>query len=116
MEIAGRHFSGQHAAVRDGEVYIFGGSSDFSCQIYDDVARYDPSTDEWTVLPSQMTVERKGVGSALLGDQLYIFGGHRCSPAGQCPGVGVVTPGQIPNCPIAGAGTNEVGEFVPFTP
>lgn len=109
MILSGRHFSGQHATVRGNYTYVFGGSIGFSCEIYDDVAVYDTTADAWRLLDSTMTIERKSIGSAVVGNQLFIFGGQSCNPAGECPGIH--EPGTIPNCPIRGAGTTEVGTF-----
>lgn len=108
MPLSGRHFSGQHAAVRSPYIYVFGGSNDYSCCIWDDVARYDTETDTWTTLTDTLTVERKSVGSAVLGDELWIFGGVKKSEEDQCPGDGSCPEG----CGSKGAGTNEKGEFL----
>jgi hypothetical protein len=112
MVLSGRHFSGQHTAVRDDRyIYVFGGSIDFSCEIYNDIGVYDVQADEWELSESTMLIERKSCGSTLAGDELYIFGGLRCDPQGQCTGLTTCTGGD-PGCAKVGAGTNEVGTFV----
>ncbi len=112
MPLAGRHFSGQHAAARGDQIYVFGGSTGFSCTIFDDVARLDTTTGLWEILPATLTIERKSVGSALLGDELYVFGGLSCDPVLGCSALDECNHiGQVPDCPHAGAGANEVGVF-----
>ncbi len=110
MILEGRHFSGQHAFVYGMKIYVFGGSTDFSCMIYDDIASYDPDTNFWELLDTRMTVERKSVGSTLLGNQIYIFGGMSCNPPGECTGLPSCI-GQD-QCAVRGAGNDEVGIFI----
>ncbi len=113
MALAGRHFSGQHAVSRGQFIYVFGGATDFSCYIFDDVARYDTVSDTWEVLTDTMTVERKSTGAAVRGDELVVFGGHTCLPVGECAdNEDCGEFGQIPSCPFLGAGYNEVGTFL----
>ena len=107
----GRHYSGQHAQARGQYVYVFGGATGFSCVMFDDVARFDTSDHSWEILPDPMTTERKGIGSVIHQDQLYVFGGISCPEQG-CDGDACDHPGTIPNCPFTGAGTNEIGTFV----
>ena len=112
MPLSGRHFSGQHAAVRGDHIYVFGGATGFGCTVFDDIARLDTAVMTWEVLQSTLTRERKSVGAAVLGDELYVFGGMTCDPVLGCAELNECDhQGQIPNCPHAGAGDNEVGVF-----
>ncbi len=111
MPLYGRHFLGQHAAARGQYVYVFGGATGFSCVIFDDVARFDSGDGSWEMLPEPMTTERKGVGSAIYDDQLFVFGGISCPEEG-CDDDACDHPGTIPNCSFIGAGANEIGTFV----
>lgn len=88
MSLEGRHFSGQHTAVRGKYVYLFGGATDHSDEIFDDVAVYDTEADKWMTLDNKMTRERKSTGAVVSGDTLYVFGGITCDPPGVCPGEG----------------------------
>lgn len=88
MSLDGRHFSGQHTAVRGKYVYLFGGATDHSDRIFDDVAVYDTEVDKWMTLDNRMTRERKSTGAVVSGDTLYVFGGITCDPPGVCPGEG----------------------------
>jgi N-acetylneuraminic acid mutarotase len=76
MPLDGRHFSGQNACVRDNRyIYVYGGATDFSDKIFDDVAVYDTKTDQWKILDTHLTMPRKDIASAVIDDQLWIFGG-----------------------------------------
>ncbi|MFH1829402.1 MAG: Ig-like domain-containing protein [Pseudomonadota bacterium] len=76
MSLPGRHFSGQHAVARQGRyIYVYGGATDMSATKFKDIAVYDVEANEWQTLTNTMTVERKSVGSAMLGDKLYVAGG-----------------------------------------
>ena len=88
MSLDGRHFSGQHTAVRGKYVYVFGGATDHSDEIFDDVAVYDTEADKWMTLANRMTRERKSTGAVVSSDTLYVFGGLTCDPPGVCPGEG----------------------------
>ena len=79
--------------------------------IFDDVARFDSGDGSWEMLPEPMTTERKGVGSAIYDDQLFVFGGISCPEEG-CDDDACDHPGTIPNCSFIGAGANEIGTFV----
>ncbi len=85
MPLAGRHFSGQHTAVRGKYIYVFGGAAALSSNIFDDIAVYDTETDTWLVLDEKLTIERKSTGATVLLDKLWIFGGITCEPKGKCP-------------------------------
>ena len=111
MPLAGRHFSGQHAVDRGQYIYVFGGATDFSCCVFDDVGRYDTVTDTWKLLTDHLVVERKGTGALVHGDYLYVYGGLKAVSEEQCP-----DDGSCPeNCGIAGVGTNEIGTFITDT-
>jgi len=88
MPLAGRHFSGQHTAVRGKYVYVFGGATSLSKKIFDDVAIYDTETNTWKLLDTRMTRERKSTGATVSGAKLWIFGGLVCNPPGKCPSDG----------------------------
>ena len=76
MPLDGRHFSGQNACVRqDRYIYVYGGATDFSETIFDDVAVYDTKTDEWKKLDTHLTMPRKDIASSVVNDQLWIFNG-----------------------------------------
>ncbi len=111
MPLHGRHFSVQHAASRGQYVYVYGGATGFSCVIFDDVARFDTTDETWEVLGTAMTKERKGIGSVIHDDQLFVYGGITCPDEG-CDDDACDHPGTIPNCGFTGAGTNEIGTFV----
>jgi len=113
MALEGRHFSGQHAAVRDEFIYVFGGSTDFSCTIYKDIAVYDTENNQWGTLDNTMTLERKSIGSTVVGDRLYIFGGLTCDPEGECSSTEQCQDHDA-TCNKAGAGTEEYGSFSAF--
>lgn len=69
--------SGMGWATYRGKVYIAGG------EIYDShmfaairaVEAYDPATNQWSILPPMPTA-RHGVNVAVIGDRLYVIGGH----------------------------------------
>ena len=107
MPFVGRHFSGQHAITRGDSIYLFGGASDFSCCTYDDVARYDTTSDTWTLLTDRLTAPRKSVGAVIHEDELLVYGGIRALD-GQCTDKGACDE----TCEATGVGTNEIGTFV----
>ncbi len=69
--------SGMGWATYEGKIYVVGG------QIYDRevfgairaVEAYDPATNTWSFLPNMFTA-RHGVNVAIIGDKLYVIGGH----------------------------------------
>ena len=69
--------SGMGWATYKGRIYVVGG------QIYDRevfgairaVEAYDPATNAWAILPNMFTA-RHGVNVAIIGDKLYVIGGH----------------------------------------
>ena len=69
--------SGMGWAMYRGKIYIVGG------EIYDAhmfaairaVEAYDPATNQWSILPPMPTA-RHGVNVAVIGDRLYVIGGH----------------------------------------
>jgi N-acetylneuraminic acid mutarotase len=69
--------SGMGWATRDGKIYVAGG------ELYDRhffavvraVHVYDPATNSWGALP-QMPTARHGVNVAIVGNRLYVIGGH----------------------------------------
>ena len=76
MPLAGRHFSGQNACVRQNRyIYVYGGATDFSETIFDDIAVYDTKTDKWKILDTHLTMPRKDLASSVVNNQLWIFNG-----------------------------------------
>lgn len=66
-------------AVLDNFLYALGGhdapaSQDCSRQ-FDSVERYNPNTDQWTMVAPMINC-RDAVGAACLGDRLYAIGGY----------------------------------------
>ena len=88
MPVDGRHFSGQHTFVKGQYIYVFGGATSLSNNIFDDVAVYNTETDTWEVLDGKLTAKRKSVASAFDGKRLWIFGGISCKPPDKCPSQG----------------------------
>ena len=71
--------SGVGVTVLDGFLYAVGGhdapaSQDTSRQ-FDSVERYNPKTDEWTMLAPMLNC-RDAVGASWLGDSIYAVGGY----------------------------------------
>ena len=56
-------------------IVIFGGASDFSKKVFGNVDLFDPATRSWKELPPLPT-PRKSSASAIVGDGLYVIGGH----------------------------------------
>lgn len=70
---------GVGVAVLDNFLYAMGGhdapaSQDCSRQ-FDSVERYNPNTDQWTMVAPMINC-RDAVGAACLGDRLYAIGGY----------------------------------------
>ena len=70
---------GVGVAVLDNFLYALGGhdapaSQDCSRQ-FDSVERYNPNTDQWTMVAPMINC-RDAVGAACLGDRLYAIGGY----------------------------------------
>ncbi len=76
----GRHFSGQGAVAIGSRIVVFGGATDFSKTIYARVEILDTATGTWSV-GTPMPTGRKSTACALLGDVLYVVGGHSTTPA-----------------------------------
>lgn len=60
------------AAVAD-KLYLFGGRT--GTEANGDLFEYDPSTDQWTQLPSAAARARENAGACELNGKLYVFGG-----------------------------------------
>jgi hypothetical protein len=60
-------------AAVEGKLYLFGGWHDGA--FADQVWQYTPDTDRWTVL-GPMDMARADAGAAVLGDQIFLFGGE----------------------------------------
>lgn len=71
----GRHFSGQGAVTIGEQALVFGGSTDFSRQVFGNVQRFDPATQTWEEL-TPMKTPRKSSASVVVNGYLYIIGGH----------------------------------------
>jgi kelch-like protein 1/4/5 len=63
-------------------LYAMGGhdapASQDSCRQFESVERYDPKTDQWTMVGSMINC-RDAVGVCCLGDKLYAIGGYNGS-------------------------------------
>ena len=90
--------SGMGWATRNGKIYVAGG------EIYDNqvfaviraVQAYDPAANRWSILPDMPTA-RHGVNVAIIGNRLYVIGGH------------ITSDGQAGEA--ANSNVNEVFEF-----
>ena len=76
------HRSAGFAVVYSDFIYIMGGvgashshSDDDELEDNGETLRYDPSTNEWTLLSPPLQ-RREHVTAALIGDQIYVFGGR----------------------------------------
>jgi len=78
-----------HLGAHSGALYLFSGrdTGEKNPEFFNDLWRYDPTTDRWDLLhpddagtdfsaSSTYPPGRYGSGHAVLGDNLYIFGGH----------------------------------------
>lgn len=67
---------GTAGAVHDGRLYVFGGEGNVASQtgVFEEVSRYDPGADTWTMLPA-MPIPRHGTGAAVLDGIIYVPGG-----------------------------------------
>ncbi|HSO26445.1 MAG TPA: kelch repeat-containing protein, partial [Anaerolineales bacterium] len=61
-------------APYNGQLYVFGGSTEAFAGAVNKAAVYDPATDAWTLLPDMPTA-RGGVTAQTLGDEIYVIGG-----------------------------------------
>lgn len=72
-------FSGVGVTVLDGFLYAVGGhdapASQETSRQFDSVERYDPKTDQWTMLAPMLNC-RDAVGVSWLGDKIYAIGGY----------------------------------------
>lgn len=69
--------SGMGWATFNNRIYIVGGET-IDAHMFAAVRAfeaYDPATNQWSSLPV-MTIARYGVGAAVIGDRLYVIGGH----------------------------------------
>ncbi|MEL7312674.1 MAG: kelch repeat-containing protein, partial [Pseudomonadota bacterium] len=74
-----RRRGGAGVVVHDGQFYIVGGIT--NGHVGGSVSwldRYDPNTDQWTVLPDAPH-SRDHIQAAVVDDKLYVFGGRRTS-------------------------------------
>jgi N-acetylneuraminic acid mutarotase len=62
------------AAVLNGKLYVFGGSTDPFSGAVTNAAVFDPSTNAWTALPA-MPVARGGATAQAIGSKIYVIGG-----------------------------------------
>ena len=71
--------AGVGVAVLDNFLYAMGGhdapASQDSSRQFDSVERYNPNTDQWTMVAPMINC-RDAVGAACLGDKLYAIGGY----------------------------------------
>ena len=58
----------------EGQLYVFGGSSQAMSGATTNVHRYDPATDVWTALPPMATA-RGGPAAVVVGDDIWVIGG-----------------------------------------
>jgi N-acetylneuraminic acid mutarotase len=59
----------------DGGIYVFGGYDGAPLGEYDDVARYDPGTDSWTVRADMPLAVRGGASARGADGKMYVLGG-----------------------------------------
>jgi N-acetylneuraminic acid mutarotase len=74
--------------VIDGKLYFAGG---LDAADRDTFERYDPSTNQWTPLPS-LTASRNGVMGTVLNDQFYAIGGYNTASSSHLSSVEIFKP------------------------
>ena len=62
-------------AILNGHLYAVGGYDGVARQCLNSVERYDPVSDEWTLV-EPMNQRRSGAAVAVLENYLYAIGGH----------------------------------------
>lgn len=70
----GRHFSGQHAAVTDHGILVFGGATDLGTSTYGVVEAFALNTQTWTYA-TEMQAHRKSTASTVYNGYLYVAAG-----------------------------------------
>ena len=68
------------AAAVNGKIYLFGGELNGNLRA-NTVERYDPSLNEWSILPGAMPYPASNICAAAIGTQIYIPGGYTASSA-----------------------------------
>ena len=61
------------AATHLDVVFVFGG---WNGAVLDTVEQYDATANKWTVLPTRLTVARRGLAAAVAGSHIYVVGGY----------------------------------------
>jgi len=88
---------GLATVVVDSLVWLIGGAS-FQTN-YDIIEIYNPSDNSWDTLPHQLTVPRVTPAAAMIGEEVYVFGGFYFGPLNSyekyVPGQGWATPGNM---------------------
>jgi N-acetylneuraminic acid mutarotase len=85
---------GLEAVAFDGAILAIGGGDDRRRIVNGDVQRFDPETGRWSPF-SRMRTPRHGFASALVGDEIYTFGGSRCALFNPVKTVDVFRPREV---------------------
>lgn len=85
---------GGDAVVFDGRIVVMGGGDDLERTVTPAVQRFDPRTGAWDRLPD-MRSPRHGFASAVVGDEVWTFGGSNCALFSSVDTVDVLRPREV---------------------